>query len=256
MENKSEFDAINLGVVRADYAPLDKRLVMAVVAESGESLGNIAGDSMQDSKDSANLGESTHDSVKDSANAKGTDSANSENLHHAKDSTARDSVQDSTDSAHLADSLAQDSANRTQKFMDSTQDFALDSTPKSPQNPIDSPVLSTQGAPFGLFFFTSTCGVCAAQIPILQEIRAKDGIEIYAILGNIHDRGKAEAFLREKGIVLATFYERGAKAFFANLVGGVSGVPVLVLFDENGVMREKFLGLTPKSTLLSAMAKM
>ena len=105
---------------------------------------------------------------------------------------------------------------------------------------------------FILFFFTSTCGVCKAQIPILEQLSAQ-GIKIYAILGDMPDISKASAFASAHKISLPLFYESSAKRFFSQIVGGVKGVPVVVVFDKNGRMKERFIGLTPKGILKSAL---
>lgn len=105
---------------------------------------------------------------------------------------------------------------------------------------------------FILFFFTSTCGVCKAQIPILEQSSAQ-GIKIYAILGDMPDINKASAFVSAHKISLPLFYESSAKRFFSQIVGGVKGVPVVVVFDKNGRMKERFIGLTPKGILKGAL---
>ena len=110
--------------------------------------------------------------------------------------------------------------------------------------------------PFILFFFTSTCGVCKVQIPILQEIvneSANNGARIYAILGNAPDRRKAVEYANANAMSLPLFYESGAKRFFSQIVGGVKGVPVVVVFDKDGKIKERFIGLTPKSVLKSTL---
>ena len=107
--------------------------------------------------------------------------------------------------------------------------------------------------PFALFFFTTTCGVCKAQIPILQEIAKSNGARIYAILGNAPDRRKAVEYASANAMSLPLFYESGAKRFFSQIVGGVKGVPVVVVFDKDGKIKERFIGLTPKSVLKSTL---
>ncbi len=122
----------------------------------------------------------------------------------------------------------------------------------------DSNTQSNQkdNAPFALFFFTTTCGVCKAQIPILQEIAsesASSGARIYAILGNVPNKQKAMEYVSANAMSLPLFYESEAKRFFSQIVGGVKGVPVVVVFDKEGRVKERFVGLTPKSVLKSAL---
>ncbi len=111
-------------------------------------------------------------------------------------------------------------------------------------------------APFVLFFFTTSCGVCKAQIPILQELAtesASSGARIYAIVGNVPNAQKAWQYAQSNAISLPLFYESEAKRFFSQIVGGVKGVPAIVVFDKEGRVKERFIGLTPKSVLKSAM---
>ncbi len=109
-------------------------------------------------------------------------------------------------------------------------------------------------APFALFFFTTSCGVCKAQIPILQEIASENGgARIYAILGNAPNEQKAREYASANAMSLPLFYESEAKRFFSQIVGGVKGVPVVVVFDKDGRVKERFIGLTPKSVLKSSL---
>lgn len=111
-------------------------------------------------------------------------------------------------------------------------------------------------SPFALFFFTTSCGVCKAQIPILQEIASEainGGARIYAILGNAPNKQKAVEYVSANAMSLPLFYESEAKRFFSQIVGGVKGVPVVVVFDKEGRVKERFVGLTPKSVLKSAL---
>ncbi|MGX3011338.1 TlpA family protein disulfide reductase [Helicobacter sp. 23-1044] len=108
---------------------------------------------------------------------------------------------------------------------------------------------------FILFFFTTTCGVCKAQIPILQEIAQElenENIKIYGILGDAPNKDLAQKYAKESAISLPIFYENSARRFFSQIVGGVKGVPVIVIFKD-GKVKEKFVGLIPKGKILSAL---
>ena len=110
-------------------------------------------------------------------------------------------------------------------------------------------------APFALFFFTTTCGVCKAQIPILQEIAdelADENTKIYGILGNAPSADLAQKYAKSNAITLPIFYESKAKRFFTQIIGGVKGVPVIVIFKD-GKIKERFIGLTPKGVIKSAL---
>ena len=116
-------------------------------------------------------------------------------------------------------------------------------------------VESAKNQPFILFFFTTTCGVCKAQIPILQEIAqelADENIKIYGILGNAPNKDLAQKYTESNAISLPIFYENAARRFFSQIVGGVKGVPVIVIFKD-GKIDKRFIGLTPKSVLKRAI---
>lgn len=113
-----------------------------------------------------------------------------------------------------------------------------------------------ESATFALFFFTTTCGVCKAQVPILQEIAkefANEGVRIYAILGNAPNEQQARQYMNANAISLPLFYESQAKRFFSQIVGGIKGVPIVVIFDKEGRVKERFIGLTPKGVIKSAL---
>ena len=110
-------------------------------------------------------------------------------------------------------------------------------------------------APFALFFFTTTCGVCKAQIPILQEIAdelADENTKIYGILGNAPSADLAQKYAKSNAITLPIFYESKAKRFFTQIIGGVKGVPVIVIFKD-GKTKERFMGLIPKGVIKKAL---
>lgn len=109
---------------------------------------------------------------------------------------------------------------------------------------------SSENSDFILFFFTSTCGVCKEQIPILEDLH-KQNIRIYGILGDKSQAIKAREFIDSSNITMPIFYESNARRFFTNAIGGVKGVPVIAIF-KNGKVQQKFIGLTPKSVLLNA----
>ena len=145
--------------------------------------------------------------------------------------------------------LKQSNSSLRESRSDSWQfvEFANEVKQPSTENQKDS-------APFALFFFTTSCGVCKAQIPILQEIASGNGgTRIYAILGNVPNEQKAREYASANAMSLPLFYEGEAKRFFSQIVGGVKGVPAIVVFDKEGRVKERFIGLTPKSVLKSSL---
>lgn len=111
---------------------------------------------------------------------------------------------------------------------------------------------SVDSKPFALFFFTTTCGVCKEQIPILQEI-VDESTKIYGVLGNAPSVDLAQKYAESSAITLPIFYESKAKRFFTQIIGGAEGVPVVVTFDKDGRVKGRFMGLTPKDVLKNAL---
>ncbi len=152
-------------------------------------------------------------------------------------------------------SLRDDSRESQKQFNSSLR--VLLANPSSRSDSWQSTENQKDSAPFALFFFTTTCGVCKAQIPILQEIASESvngGARIYAIVGNVPNEQKAWQYAQSNAISLPLFYEGGAKRFFSQIVGGVKGVPAIVVFDKEGRVKERFIGLTPKSIISGALS--
>ncbi|TQR29526.1 thioredoxin [Campylobacter sp. MIT 99-7217] len=106
-----------------------------------------------------------------------------------------------------------------------------------------------QQKPFVLAFFTKDCGVCKEQIAILKDFSRENEIKIFTILGDARDKQDAILWAEQKGLDLTLFYESKAADFLSRVVGGIYGVPVIVFYDENSRLRQKFIGLTPKGVL-------
>lgn len=104
---------------------------------------------------------------------------------------------------------------------------------------------------FVLFFFTSTCGVCKEQIPILEELFSQN-IRIYGVLGDIPNLTNATKFIESSHIKMPIFYTSNARRFFTNATNGVKGVPVIAIFKD-GKLTQKLIGLIPKSVLLQSI---
>ncbi|WP_291951492.1 TlpA disulfide reductase family protein [Campylobacter sp.] len=109
--------------------------------------------------------------------------------------------------------------------------------------------IKDQNQPYALFFLTQDCGVCKAQIPILNTLYKMRNFKIIAVLNGVSDEDKARQNIIEKNILFPLLYQTKASLFLSKAVGGVYGVPVIVFIDENGVLKEKFIGLTPKNIL-------
>ncbi|MCR6572746.1 TlpA family protein disulfide reductase [Campylobacter insulaenigrae] len=109
--------------------------------------------------------------------------------------------------------------------------------------------IKDQNQPYALFFLTSDCGVCKAQIPILNELYKTRKFKIIAVLNGVKDKNEAQQNILEKNILFPLLYQAKASLFLSKAVGDIYGVPVIVFVDENGILKEKFIGLTPKNIL-------
>ena len=115
--------------------------------------------------------------------------------------------------------------------------------------------LGTQ-KPFVLVFFTKDCGVCKAQIRILNALKRAENsdlktaqIDFFIVLNDTANKAEAMLYAQSHDIKFPLFYEKRASEFLSKAVGGIYGVPVLVLFDKQGIQRRLFIGLTPQSVL-------
>lgn len=101
---------------------------------------------------------------------------------------------------------------------------------------------------YALVFFTKDCGVCKEQIAALKELRDYD-FDFLGVLADAKDEKDALSWALNYDFDFSLLYERKAGDFLSKAVGGIFGVPVIVFFDKQGKMKEKFIGLTPKSIL-------
>lgn len=122
--------------------------------------------------------------------------------------------------------------------------------------------LGTQ-KPFVLVFFTKDCGVCKAQIRILNTLKTPENsdlkiensglktaqIDFFIVLNDAANKAEAMLYAQSHDIKFPLFYEKRASDFLSKAVGGIYGVPVMVLFDKQGIQRRLFIGLTPQSVL-------
>ena len=107
--------------------------------------------------------------------------------------------------------------------------------------------------PFMLFFFTSTCGACKEQIPVLDAISRERGVRVIGVLGDGAGFDRDMETLREKGVSFPTTSDKKSVAYFANIAGGVMGTPLTLVFDADGRLAKTFLGFYPRSAFENAL---
>ncbi len=106
---------------------------------------------------------------------------------------------------------------------------------------------SYKGRPVLLVFWTTTCGICRRQIPLLNRMSAEfrsRGVEV----ATIHLGGKDEArdYLRSNGISLTALVDAEGRTGSAY---GVYGVPKLVLVGADGHVLRSHAGIVGEDEL-------
>lgn len=102
-----------------------------------------------------------------------------------------------------------------------------------------------------LNFFTSTCGGCKEELPGMVKLQQKfgDRVNFIGVLGEKIEKEKALKFLDGYKINFPVINKSRAVQLLSNAIGGVFGVPVTVIYDKNGKVIQKFLGVVPTSKL-------
>ncbi|MDR1614456.1 MAG: TlpA family protein disulfide reductase [Campylobacteraceae bacterium] len=107
------------------------------------------------------------------------------------------------------------------------------------------------GKPFLLFFTSTTCGACAEAVPYINYFDEKyaDKLEVIGIMNGDLGLDKGFELLSAKNINFRVISEIKSVDYFSRAVGGIYGTPVFYIYDKDGVLKKKFLGLTPQSIL-------
>nr|WP_314888113.1 TlpA disulfide reductase family protein [uncultured Campylobacter sp.] len=107
--------------------------------------------------------------------------------------------------------------------------------------------------PYMLFFFGTSCGACVAQAPIVNELYSvfKDKFSVYGIFGPSLGFDKDLDIIKHHEIAYSVISDKVSVDYFSKAVGGVMGVPAIFLFDAQGNLKKRFIGLTPKGALES-----
>ena len=105
--------------------------------------------------------------------------------------------------------------------------------------------------PYMLFFFGTSCGACVAQAPIVNDLYSqfKDKFSIYGIFGPSLGFDKDLQIIKEHKIYYNVISDKISVDYFSKAVGGVMGVPAIFVFDKDGNLKKRFIGLTPKGAL-------
>lgn len=128
--------------------------------------------------------------------------------------------------------------------------------PKKPNVLKDLIVTSNKNNIKVLFFFATWCEPCIAILPHLQNLQKQFGeeISVYGIaiddlVGEVENFQEAiEVFIQENQFHLPLVYQDNRKELFGAL-GGIEGIPLVVLFDAEGRYIIHYLGAIPEEMM-------
>ena len=108
-----------------------------------------------------------------------------------------------------------------------------------------------------LDFFATWCPPCKAEIPHLTNLqnRYKKDLKIISIL--LEDGkpdNEIENFIKFNNINY-TITNGGSNFTFSNMLGGVSKIPFMILYDKNGEKVTSYLGAVPEEMIESDIKK-
>ncbi|MDR2099519.1 MAG: TlpA family protein disulfide reductase [Campylobacteraceae bacterium] len=107
------------------------------------------------------------------------------------------------------------------------------------------------GKPFIFFFTSANCGACDEAVPYMNYFEEKyaDKFEVVGVMNGDLRFDEAFTLLKKKNINFKVITNTKSVDYLSRAVGGIYGTPVFYLYDKNGTLREKFLGLTPQNRL-------
>jgi thiol-disulfide isomerase/thioredoxin len=107
------------------------------------------------------------------------------------------------------------------------------------------------GKPYMFFFFSSDCGACKEAVPYMNFFNEKyaDSFEVIGIMGGSLGFDKDMEILKNYDIRFKVISEGKSVDYLSRAVGGIYGVPIFYIYDKDGKLVEKYLGLTPQNKL-------
>ncbi|MDR2081798.1 MAG: TlpA family protein disulfide reductase [Campylobacteraceae bacterium] len=105
--------------------------------------------------------------------------------------------------------------------------------------------------PFVLFFISTNCGACDEAVPYMNYFEEKyaDRFEVIGVMNGGLRFDEGLAVLKKKNIDFKVITEIKSVDYLSRAVGGIYGTPVFYIYDKDGILKKKFLGLTPQSKL-------
>ena len=105
-------------------------------------------------------------------------------------------------------------------------------------------------------FFATWCPPCKAEIPHLNNLsdKFKGKLKIVSVLMEDKSKDEIDAFMKKFKVNFGISY--GENNFlFAKALGGVVGIPYMVLYKPNGEYATHYVGLVPEEMLESDINK-
>ncbi len=100
------------------------------------------------------------------------------------------------------------------------------------------------------FFMSSWCKPCLAEIAHLNALQEKykDGFNVIALMMDDDNNLDLNNFIEKNGIkFLVSFSDMNF--LLSKSVGGLSGIPTMVLYKSDGSFYKKYLGIIPQEML-------
>ncbi|MDR0762716.1 MAG: redoxin domain-containing protein, partial [Campylobacteraceae bacterium] len=103
--------------------------------------------------------------------------------------------------------------------------------------------------PFMLFFFSSDCGACKEAIAYMNFFDEKyaDNFKIIGVMGGSLGLDNDIKLLKNYDVRFKVISDAKSVDYLSNAVGGIYGVPVFYIYDKDGKLTNKYLGLTPQN---------
>lgn len=102
-----------------------------------------------------------------------------------------------------------------------------------------------------LNFFATWCPPCKAEIPHLNRLKERYK-EQFEVIGVLVEKSKTKeevnAFIEEYEIQFPVT-NHTTNFTLADAVGGVKSIPTMLLFDKNGTLIRKYIGIVPEEML-------
>lgn len=99
-------------------------------------------------------------------------------------------------------------------------------------------------------FFTTWCEPCLAELPHLNKLQEKykDNFNIIGVLLEDISKEELAQFVSKHNINFKI--AQGENNFlFAQSVGGIHGIPTMLLYSSSGIFSNKYLGIIPQEML-------